>query len=342
MFFVFMKIPGKVASVASDGVVSACEYMVPEKYVNPAQDMKLYKELQEESWNGFETFEEAKAWAEEAMKRVFRFVHSTPKVRKTYRKAYVKIVRAEARTEEFQHAVDNGWRKEEEFGTGWGDTVGGSYPEWQKPVKEEDRHFTLDMSSFVESMLDLEEIEAEKKRHAEEGRKPNLGKEMRKWEAAVPGEKAKSWMRDYEYASYEKDGEKGSVDLVPRFADRQVVQELRLPERVLLMHRVGPWIEVECLKVQDDRREWWCHYGNDLEFGEVTEGGQEGGGKRRWLVGKFDKAAAEIELGGPIYDISEQEPWGGLIGKSYVEVPEMYRHLVRLGAVKECEKYRKG
>ena len=63
-----MKIPGKVASAASDGVVSACEYMVPEKYVNPAQDMKPYKELQEESWNGFETFEEAKAWAEEAIK----------------------------------------------------------------------------------------------------------------------------------------------------------------------------------------------------------------------------------------------------------------------------------
>ena len=215
MFFVFMKIPGKVASVASDGVVSACEYMVPEKYVNPAQDMKLYKELQEESWNGFETFEEAKAWAEEAMKRVFRFVHSTPKVRKTYTKAYVKIVRAEAKTEEFQHAVDNGRRKEEEFGTGWGDTVGGCYPEWQKPVKEEDRHFTLDMSSFVESMLDPEEIEAEKKRHAEEGRKPNLGKEMRKWDAAVPGEKARGWMRDYEYASYEKDREKGGCRLGP-------------------------------------------------------------------------------------------------------------------------------
>ena len=332
-----MKIPGKVASVASDGAVSACEYMVPEKYVNPAQDMKLYKELQEESWNGFETFEEAKAWAEEAAKRVFKFVHSTPKVKRTYTKAYVKVVRAEAKSEWFQRAVDYRHRKEESFGTSWGDTVGGSYPTWQKPVKEEDRHFTLDMSSFVR-MLEPKEIAEAKKAYAEEGLKPNLGKEMKKWEAAVPGDAA--WIPSYERDSYEWEG-RDAVDLVPRFADRQVVQELGLPERVLLMHRVGPWIEANCLKAKEDDGMRWCYYGKDFEFGEVTDGGHEGGGKRRWLVEKFDKAAAEIELGGPIYDISEQEPWGGLIGKTYVAVPEMYRHLVRLGAVKECEKYRK-
>lgn len=108
MYLVFLKIPNKGATFAPDGVVAGCNYAVLERYVNPAQDLELYLDIQRGSANGFETSADAVAWAKPALEKIFRFVYSTPKVRKAYTKAYAKAVPADAETAEHAERAKSG------------------------------------------------------------------------------------------------------------------------------------------------------------------------------------------------------------------------------------------
>lgn len=332
MYLVFLKIPNKVAHVASDGVITGCDYAVPERYINPAQDLDLYLEIQRGSQNGFASVDEAKAWADEAVKKIFKFIHSTPKVRRTYTKAYIKIADSGAMTETYDDSVKSGWRQDNApFGDAWGDTVGGCYPEWSTPVKGSATHLTYDMSDFVAN-LDPKEVAATKEKYAASGKQKNPSKVFAKFYASVPGNNACTrQIPDYELESYEKDGEK-ALDNVPLFAQPADCRELGLAGTYYFLYRVGPWLEVKAMSLKYERG--WCAYSSDQVFGNV--------GRKRWLVSETDVKTIEKDVGNPLIDISSLEPWGiSSVCDSLTRVPEMYRYLKYLGIVPECAKYKK-
>ena len=323
MYLVFLKIPNKI--------VAGCDYAVPERYVNPAQDLELYLDIQRGSANGFETAADASAWAKPALEKIFRFVYSTPNAGETYAKAYVKAVPADAETAEHAERARRGM-------TAPYRTVGDCYPEWQPPVKGAGEHFTYDMSDFVAS-LDRDEVARAKKKYAEAEKKRNPGKDCFSFGKYVDGYDLENepWMAD----AAEKEA-KEAPDLVPCHATPELVRELGLRDSYLFSYRRGPWIEALKLSLCDratwkspDRSWFGLYYSANCDFGH--------GGKRRWLASGNTVESIGKEIGESLIDVSALEPFPNpIVGALSLTVPEMYRTLAYLGVVGECEKYKKG